>query len=553
MRVALYLRKSTDEQADSIETQRSNAEAWCTSQGWTVATSFIDSGISRTEFAPARRRGWTALLDAAKRRDFDIVVARDLSRIGGNIGRALVWVEDLLATGARLYSYSDGCAITQDNALQCIMNALKFYGAQGEVEAIRSRTREALFTKARDGKVAGGACFGYRNQPSKEQIRTKRGMRPAYVERVIDAKEAKIVRSIFDAYAGGKGLRTIAKSLNARGVPSPRAGKRGGGSWAPSAIHAMLRRDLYVGRIVYGKTRKEDLGGTRRRGKRADCDLVIVDAPHLRIITQELWDAAHAKMPKVVGRKRGGRPATYMLSGILRCAGCGGPLSVINGRDSYDAVKVYTCARRRDRGGSVCDVSLRRDVRAVDDAVLTWVRDNVLSESFVLRILGEVRKRIGTRAKEASGEISKLEKDAAKLRNEIDRYAEMALEAPGAARTVFYNKVSERQAELEDIESRLRSARTTPAAIDLEVRRLERQARERLAELRKVVGRNDAEARALVAALFPRGLVAQPIDTAEGRKMRVEGVAVAGKALGLDVGNSASPAGTDTLPCELVA
>jgi len=33
LRVALFLRKSTDEQADSIETQRTNAEAWCALRG----------------------------------------------------------------------------------------------------------------------------------------------------------------------------------------------------------------------------------------------------------------------------------------------------------------------------------------------------------------------------------------------------------------------------------------------------------------------------------------------------------------------------------------
>jgi hypothetical protein len=48
---------STDEQADSLVTQRSNAEAWSAKKGWAVATAFEGSGISRDEFTPERRRG----------------------------------------------------------------------------------------------------------------------------------------------------------------------------------------------------------------------------------------------------------------------------------------------------------------------------------------------------------------------------------------------------------------------------------------------------------------------------------------------------------------
>ena len=163
-RAALFLRKSTDEQADSIDTQRTNAEAWCATRAFEVVARYEEHGVSRTEFSPEKRHVWHEMQAAARRRAFDVVVVRDPSRIGGNIGRALVFVEDLLAAGVRLYCYNDGREITQANAVECVTLALQFFGAQSEVEAIRSRTREALFTTARAGRVAGGLTYGYKNR-----------------------------------------------------------------------------------------------------------------------------------------------------------------------------------------------------------------------------------------------------------------------------------------------------------------------------------------------------------------------------------------------------
>jgi Recombinase len=50
------------------------------------------------------------------------------------------------------------------------------------------------------------------------------------------------VRRIFEMYAGGTGMFTIAKTLNTEHVAPPR-----GRGWAPSAVRAMLYNELYHG------------------------------------------------------------------------------------------------------------------------------------------------------------------------------------------------------------------------------------------------------------------------------------------------------------------
>jgi Recombinase len=86
----------------------------------------------------------------------------------------------------------------------------------------------------------------------------------------IEEEQAEIVRRIFRMYAAGHGPVAIAKTMN--GDPDyreeskrffngerpekPIVGKRGCGSWAPTAIHAMLRNERYIGVLLYGRMKR---------------------------------------------------------------------------------------------------------------------------------------------------------------------------------------------------------------------------------------------------------------------------------------------------------
>lgn len=529
MKVALYVRKSTDEQVDSIETQRENALRWVNARGEQVVATFEDSGISRAEFARERRPGIYRLLDEARAGSFDAIVCRDLSRLGGDVFRTGSFIQDIHAAGARLFNYADGSEVTAANALQCMMLAFQLFGAHDEREKISGRTREALFTKARAGRVAGGIVFGYINR----EVLGPDGKR-AYVVRETNPAQADVVRDIFQRYARGEGLKTIAKQLNMRGVPSPRATKGGLASWAPSTIREILRHELYRGRVVYGVRKKGYSGGTRVRTARAAEDIVSLDAPNLRIIDDALWAAAHARMGTTAsGAPRAktvrGRPAVNLLSNILRCGKCCSPMRVVNTKVGAVNEPAYMCTahqlkKRLPFYPDGCPNSLRRPVAEVNAVVVAWLHQEVLREELVRDTLDEVRVRIEARLKARHATTPHLAKRAEKLRVEIDRFAEMALEAPADARPVFYEKVSQRRTELDSIEAELRATQHAPAAIDLEVRRMMSGARSRIADMRNVLATAPpSTARALLLKLFPDGILAFPMEypneTGRGRRV----------------------------------
>lgn len=118
-----------------------------------------------------------------------------------------------------------------------------------ELEAIRSRTREALRSRVRDGRIAGGSCYGSRLE------RRSDGSGRKYTLAIVNETEAPIVRRIYDEFLAGRGLKQIAHRLNNEGIPAPSAGRRGSGSWAPGAVRTILLNIRYRGVYLHGGSR----------------------------------------------------------------------------------------------------------------------------------------------------------------------------------------------------------------------------------------------------------------------------------------------------------
>jgi site-specific DNA recombinase len=542
LRAALYVRRSKEEhQAASVEVQTGEGSRYITEQGGALAAEhiFVDADHGRAEFK--KRPALIAMLNAAERHAFDVVVVRDESRLGGDTNRTSLFISDLLDAGVRLFYYFTDEEVTIDGAVDKFMINVRNFASELEREKISQRTHEHLLTKARRGLNVGGRVYGYDN------VEVKSGDQRVRVEYKINEKQAEVVRWIFRQYAERSGLRAIVKDLNERGVPSPRAGKRGTGSWSTSAVWSMLRRERYRGTLVWNTREKTYRGGTKVRIPREPSEWIRTDAPDLRIVDDELWFAAHAQMRQVVRSdtaKKGGRPPRHLLSGLARCRECGGPLTVTNGKSSYETIKVYTCSYSRDRGKTVCSNTLRRPIETVNRAVIEWISSNVLSESVVLAALNQLRVQLAERAKTTTSDVPELEKERGRLRVEIDRLV-LALATTDQPPEAVVRAIAERQAQLSELDARLRVAKAAPEALHLEVRRMETEAKKRIGDLQAMLGRNPDEARRVIGALFTEPLTVAPIDTAEGKRFWIEGSAAIGRMFATDAGclNGASPAG----------
>ena len=79
-RVAIYVRVSTDGQ--SVENQKRELEAIAQRHEWDVIGVFSDPGISGTK---ERRPAFDRLLRGVARKDFDVVAAWSVDRLGRSL------------------------------------------------------------------------------------------------------------------------------------------------------------------------------------------------------------------------------------------------------------------------------------------------------------------------------------------------------------------------------------------------------------------------------------------------------------------------------------
>src|SRR5262250_898255 len=307
MIAALYCGKSTDDSERSAEARSSrrqieSATAYAERKGWTVDPRyiFVHENTSGAEWK--HRPGFNALLAALDpRAPFGVVIVSELSRIGRDTVRTPAAVMQIEEAGVEIRSYLSDAPISladETSEIHTIFNSL---AASFERRRARQRTYDALRRRAEAGAVTGGRVFGYRN------VRSGTG----YVHRVIDETEAGIVRRIFALYAEGDGIGRIAKRLNADGIPAPRIGT---GSWAPSAVREILRRDLYRGRLVWNRSQKITRQGTKAQRQRPVSEWLEREAPDLRIVSEALWEAVERRRQRAAttcnGQRRGRPPGT---------------------------------------------------------------------------------------------------------------------------------------------------------------------------------------------------------------------------------------------------
>jgi site-specific DNA recombinase len=300
---AAYLRKSTDEggkdlDAKSVFRQHQGAEAFAKLKSWTLAEDFVftDDGISGAEFGK-KRPGLQRLLDAlSPRPPFQVLIISEQSRLGRDTIRTLATIQRIQDAGVRIFSYLDDREITIEQDTDEIQEFIRSWSSSQERKKAIQRTRDAMHAKARNGYVAGGKVLGYTNVREGSNVR-----------RVVNAKEARLVARIFQLCAEGNGLLRIAKKLNEEGVANPTgqfrqsagdpaSATRLAAHWSATGIREILNRRLYVGEVVYGQTRWVRRGGTKRKVRVPESEWIRTTDPRLRIISDDLWQAAHARL-----------------------------------------------------------------------------------------------------------------------------------------------------------------------------------------------------------------------------------------------------------------
>jgi DNA invertase Pin-like site-specific DNA recombinase len=101
-RAALYVRVSTSDRGQTVENQLQPLQEAAGRFGWTVVAVYRDEGISGAK-GRDKRPGLDALLKGVARRDFDLVAAWSVCRLGRSLVDLVSLLGELQVRGVDLY------------------------------------------------------------------------------------------------------------------------------------------------------------------------------------------------------------------------------------------------------------------------------------------------------------------------------------------------------------------------------------------------------------------------------------------------------------------
>jgi len=351
VRCAIYTRKSTEEGLDqdfnSLDAQREAAEAFIKSQkhaGWTLIQSrYDDGGYSGGSMErPALQR----LLDDVDQGRLDCVMVYKVDRLSRSLLDFARLMDRFDQRSVSFVSVTQQFNTTTSLGRLTLNILLSF--AQFEREIISERTRDKMSAARRKGKWIGGTpVLGYDVDPAGGRL-------------IVNEKEVRRVREIFDLYLTHRSLSAVVAELERRrwhtkSRKSQTGKMHSGRAFTKASLGRLLTNATYAGNVEHR--------GILYKGEHA----AIVDAP--------VWDAVNAELRS--GR-RGGQsvvrmPQNALLAGVLLCADCRQPMVPTYTAKPGRRYRYYVCQSARRNGWSACPTK-SVPARMIEDSVLDQLR-----------------------------------------------------------------------------------------------------------------------------------------------------------------------------------
>lgn len=306
LRVTFYARVSTDryEQLNSLENQVTYFSNFIKEQeNWTFVEGYVDEGISGTSVK--KREDFLRMVDDAKKKKFDLILTKEISRFSRNTLDSIKYTQELLSNGVGVHFLSDNINTFQpDSELRLtIMSSI----AQEEIRKLSERVRFGYKRSVEKGIVPGSNnIYGYTKNKGKL---------------VIDEEQAKFIRLIFETYVSENiGVHRLGfKLFDEYGVTN-----YSGKPIAGTVIKNIIRNPKYKGYFCAHKETTVDYHDRKRKRFKRDEWIVYKDNETCPpIVSEELWDKANeildVRSKKHDQINKNNKYNKFPFSGLMHC------------------------------------------------------------------------------------------------------------------------------------------------------------------------------------------------------------------------------------------
>ena len=315
--------KKYESDSESIINQKEILKDYCLKNGFNLIDEYVDDGYSGTNFD---RPGFIRLIEDIKNKKINLVVVKDLSRLGRDHVMTGYYIETYFPENKIRFisiveNYDSMKNQASNDSSTFIIACNDYYSKQNSL-----KIRNVLDSKRRDGKFIGSKpCYGYMRDPKDKG------------HLIIDPNTAQDVKLIFELRSNDIGISEIATRLTKLRAPTPSSYKNKIIStitkeeyvWSIHSVKKILENRMYTGDMVQ-HTQTKISYKSKKKIKLDQSLWVIVENTHEPLVDKEIFRIINKKRDnhnrKVEVKTK--RPIR-LLEGLIYCKECGNRLGVI--------------------------------------------------------------------------------------------------------------------------------------------------------------------------------------------------------------------------------
>ena len=325
-RAVIYIRlseadegKSYESESESITNQRNLLMNFVKEKGFIFVGEYVDDGYSGTNF---ERPGFTKMIEDIKNKMANLVIVKDLSRLGRDHVMTGYYIENFFPeNNIRFISLQENydSAINQasNDSSTFIIACNDYYSRQNSI-----KIRSVLNDKRKKGKFIGSnPSYGYMKDPNEKG------------HLIPDPEYAPVVKKIFEMAASGVGLSDIASYLNDNKIKTPSSLKRKNPNskmryneqWTTSSVKKILKNRMYTGDMVQSTQTKVNYKSKKKKAlPKSNWD--IVPGTHEPLVDKLTFERiqGNVKRTNVSVSNREKR----LFENLLFCKECGNALTI---------------------------------------------------------------------------------------------------------------------------------------------------------------------------------------------------------------------------------
>lgn len=404
-----YVRLSRDDNKrnySSIENQKLIIQKYAEENNMIVRHIYEDDGISGYSFNRPQFQNMMANLGS-----IDVIVAKDLSRIGRHNAKVLLFLEEMEEQGKRVILIDDNydSLYSDDDII-----GIKTWDNERHVKNTSRKVKRIKKMEQENGTLKCAPPFGYTRHPLNKQMV------------LIDEEAAAILNLEKDLYLEGNGIRKIAEILSDRGVPTPTMLQKErfqalglpyhrevAYMWSYGMVKDTLFNDYHNGVLRTHKRERMTINGKDKKISR-DQQYVFPDH-HPKIFDDDTMKLLfEVKDSRHHSQYRGQRKHINLFSGCLYCKDCGMKLTAIN---RPNRGKYYVCGAYNKKGKQFCEYAHLVTEETLMDALVKYL--TLCRDSLVDIIQNFDLSNLKAPTYSADDSLQRLENELEKIKKEL--------------------------------------------------------------------------------------------------------------------------------------